>query len=90
MGYNESISNRKTHSSECLQKETRESTHTSSLKTHLKALEQKEANSPKRSTGQEINKLKDESTKWKKEELFKESTKGGAVSLRKSTRQINL
>jgi ABC-type Na+ transport system ATPase subunit NatA len=31
--------------------------HTSSLTTHLKALEQKEANSPKRSTWQEIIKL---------------------------------
>ena len=47
-----------------------ERAHTSSLTTHLKALEQKEANSPKR----------------KQEELFKESTNRGAGSLRKSTR----
>ena len=60
MGYNESISKRKTHSSECLQKEIRESTHTSSLTTHLKALEKKEANSPKRSRRQEIIKLRAE------------------------------
>ena len=33
-------------------------THTSSLTTHLKALEQKEANSPKRSRQQEIIKLR--------------------------------
>jgi hypothetical protein len=36
------------------------SIHTSSLKTHLKALEQKEANSPKRSRRQEIIKLRGE------------------------------
>jgi hypothetical protein len=34
--------------------------HTSSLTTHLKALEQKEANSPKRSRQQEIIKLRGE------------------------------
>ena len=59
--------------------------HTSSLTTHLKALELKEENSPKRSRWQEINSGA-KSTKWKREELFKESTKGGAASLRKSTR----
>jgi hypothetical protein len=60
MGHNESISKRKTHSSECLQKETRERAHTSSLTTHLKALKQKEANSPKKSRWQEIIKLRGE------------------------------
>jgi hypothetical protein len=35
-----------------------ERTHPSSLTTHVKALEQKEANSPKRSTRQEIIKLR--------------------------------
>jgi hypothetical protein len=59
--------------------------HTSSLATHRKALEKTEANSPKRIRGQEIIKLRAKPTKWK-EELFKESTKGGAGSLRKSTR----
>jgi hypothetical protein len=54
--------------------------HTSSLTTHIKALEQKEANSPKRNRRQEIIKP------WKQEELFKESTKREAGSLRKSTR----
>jgi hypothetical protein len=44
MGNNESSPKRKIHSSESLQKETRES----SLTAHLKALEQKEANSPRR------------------------------------------
>jgi hypothetical protein len=48
-----------THSSECLQKEL-ERAHTGTLKTHLKALEQKKANSPKRSRRQEIIKLKGE------------------------------
>ena len=53
-----------------------ERAHTSSLTTHLKALEQREANSPKRTRQQEIIKLRvAKSTKWKQEELFKESTK---------------
>ena len=54
------FSKRKTYSSECLHKETRERAHTSSLTTHLKAIEQKEANSPKRSRLQEIIKLRGE------------------------------
>ena len=58
-----------------------ERAHTSSPTAHLKSLEQKEANSPKRSRQQEIIKLRGKSTKWKQEELFKESTKGGAGSL---------
>ena len=61
-----------------------ERAYTSSLTTHLKILEQKEANSPKRSKQQEIN-SGPKSTNWKQEELFKESTKQGAGSLRKST-----
>ena len=59
MGHSASIPKRKTHSSECLQKETRES-HISSLTTHLKGLEEKEANSPKMSRRQEIIKLRGE------------------------------
>jgi hypothetical protein len=51
-----------------------ERAYTSSLTAHLKALEQNEANSPKRSRQQEINSgLK--STTWKQKEPFKESTK---------------
>jgi hypothetical protein len=58
--------------------------YTSSLTAHLKVIEQKEANSPKKSRQQEINSgLK--STKWKQKELYKESTKPEAGSLRKST-----
>ena len=41
-------------------KKKRETAHTSSLTTHLKALEKKEANSPKRSRRQEIIKLRGE------------------------------
>ena len=55
----QSISKRETHSSECLHKK-RERAHTSSLTIHLKALEKKEANSPKRSRRQEIIKLRGE------------------------------
>jgi hypothetical protein len=53
MGHNESISKRKIHSFECCQKKL-ERAYTSSLTAHLKDVEQKEANSPKRSRGQEI------------------------------------
>jgi hypothetical protein len=59
MGHNESSGKRKTHSSKCFQKETEESI-TSCLTAHLTALEQKEANSPKRSRLQEIIKLRAE------------------------------
>jgi hypothetical protein len=59
--------------------------YTSSPTAHLEALELKEANSPKRSRWQEIINVRAESNKWK-QELFKESTKPGAGSLRKSTR----
>jgi hypothetical protein len=59
MGHKESISTRKTHGSECLQKKL-ERAHTSSLTTHIKALGKKEANSPKRNRQQEIIKLRGE------------------------------
>jgi hypothetical protein len=51
-----------------------ERAYTSSLTTHLKALEQKEANIPKRSRWQEIIKLKAEINQVgkKKKELYKE------------------
>jgi hypothetical protein len=54
MGHNEISAKRKTHSSECLQKETAESLHYS-LTTHLKA-----AGAPSRSRQQEIIKLRAE------------------------------
>jgi hypothetical protein len=58
MGHNESISKRKTHSS--ASKKKLERAHTSSLITHLRALEQKEVNSPKRTRQQERIKYRDE------------------------------
>jgi hypothetical protein len=54
-----------------------ERAYTSTLTEHLRALEQKDSHSPKRSRLQEIIKLRTE---------IKESTKRGAGSLRKSTR----
>jgi hypothetical protein len=54
-----SIPKRKTHSSECLQKKL-ERVYTSSLISLLRALNQKEGNSPKRSRRQEIIKLRAE------------------------------
>jgi len=59
MRHNESCAKRKTHSSEWLQKETGES-NISSLAAHLKALEQKEANTRRRSIRQDIIKLRAE------------------------------
>jgi hypothetical protein len=55
-----------------------ERANTSSLTAHLKVIEQKEANSTKRSRLQE--------TKCKQKELYKDSTKPGADSFKKSTR----
>jgi thiamine biosynthesis lipoprotein ApbE len=51
-----------------------ERAHTSSLTTHLKALEKKEANSSNRSRLQEINHTQGEINQVEKE-LFKESNK---------------
>jgi hypothetical protein len=61
--------------------------YTTSLIAHLKALEQKEANKPKRSRWQEIIKLRAEinQVEQRTKKLYKESTKPGAGSLRKST-----
>ena len=51
--------------------------YTSGLAAYLKAVEEKEANTPKRSRWQEIIKLGLNSTKSKQRELYKESTKLG-------------
>ena len=59
MRHNEISGKRKTHSSKCLQKKL-ERAYPSSLTAHLKTLEQKEANTPKRSRRQEIIKLRAE------------------------------
>jgi hypothetical protein len=58
----------------------REREYSSSLTAHLKALEQKEANEVE-SRIQPNSGLK--STKWKQKELYEESSKPGAGSLRK-------
>jgi hypothetical protein len=63
-----------------------ERSYTSSLIAHLKALEQKEANTPKRSTWQEIIKHGAEINQVETKKLYKELIKQGAGSLRKSTR----
>ena len=85
MGHNESILNGK-HIALSASKKKLEKAHTISLKTYLKALEKKESNSPKRSRQQEIIKLRGEINQEEQEELFKETTKPGSGSLRKSTR----
>jgi len=59
MGQNESSTKRIIHSSQCLQKETRESTHYQFDSTP-KVTRTKEANTPKRSRLQEIIKLRTE------------------------------
>ena len=51
-----------------------ERAHTSSLTKHLKALEQREANSPKRSRWQEIIKIRGKINQVETKKLFKEST----------------
>jgi hypothetical protein len=63
-----------------------ERAHTSSLTTHLKAVENKEANSPKRSRRQEIIKLRGKINQEEKRRTIQESTNRGAGTLRKSTR----
>jgi hypothetical protein len=68
MRHNVNISKRETHSYECLQKETRESTH-KQLDNTPKSSRKKEANSLKRSRWQEIINSGAKSTKWKQEEL---------------------
>ena len=85
MGHNESISKRETHNSECLQKETRESTH-QQLTTHLKATEQKEPNSPKRSRLQEIIKLRGEINQVETRRTIQRINQMRSWFLRKSTR----
>ena len=63
-----------------------ERANTSSLTTYLKALEQKEANSPKRSRQQKIIKLRDEINQVATRRTIQRINQRGAGSLRKSTR----
>ena len=62
MGHNESSAKGKLIALSASTKKL-ERAYTTSLTAHLKAQEQKESNTPKRSRGQEIIKLKAESTK---------------------------
>jgi hypothetical protein len=66
-------------------KNKRERAHISSLTTHLKALEQKEANSPKRSRWQETIKLRGSKNQVETRTIERINERG-AGSLRKSTR----
>jgi hypothetical protein len=70
MGHNESSPKRKTHSSEFSKKKL-DRAYTSSLTAHLNALEQKEANSPKRSRRQEIIKLRAEINQVKTKRIIR-------------------
>ena len=64
--------------------------YTSNLTAHPETLEQKEANTTKRSKQQQIIKLRDEINQVETiRTIQKKSTKPGADALRKSTRQIN-
>jgi hypothetical protein len=73
MGHNECSGMRKTHSSKCIQKEL-ERAYISSLTAYLKALEQKEANIPKRVDGR----------KYLRAEINEIETKGTIQRLNKS------
>ena len=61
--------------------------YSSSLTAHLKALEQKEANTPKRSKQQEIIKLRAESNQVEAKKTIQRINKTRDVSLRKSTKR---
>jgi hypothetical protein len=63
-----------------------ERAHTSSLTTHLKALEKKEANSPKRSRWQEIIKLRGEINQVETRITIQRVNQTRSWFLRKSTR----
>ncbi|MGE9640645.1 hypothetical protein ACQP3J_26685, partial [Escherichia coli] len=64
MGHFESRTKKNVHSSKCPHEETGNSC-TGDLTAHMKALEQKQANSPRRSRQQEIVKLRAEINKTK-------------------------
>jgi cell division protein FtsB len=61
-----------------------ERSHTNKLTAHLKALEQKEANTPRRSRRQEIVKLRAEINQLETKRMIKESAKSRAGSLKKN------
>ena len=86
MGHNESSPKRKTHSSECLQKETRENIHYQLNNMPKNSRKKRKQIHPRGVDGRKQSNSGAKSTKWKQEELIKKSNKGGAGSLRKSTR----
>ena len=63
-----------------------ESSYTNNLTAQLKALEQKEANSPKRRRQQEIVKLRAKINQMQTKKTIQQSTKPEAGSLKESTR----
>ena len=63
--------------------------HIGDLTAHLKALEKKEADSPRRSRRLEMNKLRDEINKIETQKTIQESMEQKAGSWRKSTRLTN-
>ena len=85
MGHNESISKLKTHRSECLQKETRESTHWQ-LDNTPKSSRTKGSKFTQEEQTAENNQLKAEINQVETKEQYKESPKPGTGSLRKLTR----
>jgi hypothetical protein len=85
VGHNESSAKRKLIALSDSKKKL-ERAYTISLTAHLKTIEQKEANTLKGSRQQEIINLRAEINQIETKELYKESTKQRAGSLRKSTR----
>jgi hypothetical protein len=59
------------------------------LTEHLKALEQKEANTPKKSRWQDIIKLRAEVSQVEQNQLHKESTKSGAIFFFEKIKKID-
>ena len=84
MAHNESTAKRNDHRTVLIKK--LETYHTSSLTAHLKALEQKEANTSKRRRWQGIIKLRSEINQVETKRTIQRINKPGAGSLRKSTR----
>ena len=88
MVHNKNSVKRKVHSTKCLHKEAgKKKSHTSGLTEHLKTLEQKKANSARRTRWQEINRTEIYKIETKKMIfLKKESMRQRVGSLIKSTK----
>jgi hypothetical protein len=85
MRYNEGSPKSKIHSPECLQKETRESIHYQ-FESTLRTYRMKGSKFTQKNRWQEMIKFRAEINQVERKELYKESPKPGAGSLRKSTR----